>query len=215
MHAQGGRLGDREWFRWLQAQLSELRPRVLVLDPFASMFDGNENETGDVNSATRTLDDLCRPFPDLLLVLLHHTSKAGATGATAGMHAARGSSVLSAWCDAQLNVSERKGAGRAVRFRVEVSKMREAERGPPAAFAIDVESGEVGIEQAEPRTDELDAAIVAFLSDATEPPSGTAIRDAIHKKKDAVLKTLAAMERSGRIAKRGKGYVLVSGGATP
>jgi RecA-family ATPase len=100
----------------LAAPLREHEAPVLVLDPFASVFLGDENDTRAMNGAKEHLEGLVRINPRALLVLCHHSGKAGERGEVGSeAHAARGSSVLPAWADVQLNLKyepEPKGSGR-------------------------------------------------------------------------------------------------------
>lgn len=120
----------------------------MVLDPFASVFIGDENDTGAMNHAKAHLEELARVNARALLVLCHHTSKAGERGdGGPGMYAAPGSSILSGWADVQLNLKHQpapKGSGRVV-FIATVEKNRDGERGYKARVAISLGDGGHGM----------------------------------------------------------------------
>src|SRR5207249_1771126 len=131
-HLRGLELGEPK----VRDQLAELLRAhgapVLVLDPFSSIFAGDENDTRAMNAAKADLENLARINPRALLVLCHHTSKSGERGdGGPGMYAARGSSILPGWADVQLNLKHEptpKNSG-LVAFTAKVEKNRDGERG--------------------------------------------------------------------------------------
>lgn len=119
---------------------------VLVLDPFASVFSGNENDTEEVAAAVAMMNTLMRADPRVLLVVPHHTSKAGERGEVGTpMHVSRGGTGLPAWADVQLNLKHvvtPKGSGR-VEFDALVAKNRDGERDYTVRVTIELGSGAV------------------------------------------------------------------------
>src|SRR6185503_3357251 len=79
--------------------IAELRPKLLVLDPFVRLHRIDENLSGEVAPLLAYLRDLQRRF-HLAVVLVHHARKGGAK-MRAGQ-ALRGSSEFHAWGDSNL-----------------------------------------------------------------------------------------------------------------
>ncbi len=73
-HCRGFRLADKAMRRQLAALLQVAECPVLILDPFVSIFLGNENDTRDMSEARAHLDELAAVNPRALLVLLHAQS---------------------------------------------------------------------------------------------------------------------------------------------
>jgi hypothetical protein len=57
--------------------VDEHEPDLLVLDSFASMWSGDENDQGDVHKALDPLRNFAHDRPNLAVLLLHHTLKGG------------------------------------------------------------------------------------------------------------------------------------------
>lgn len=87
---QRGRLDQREVFLALDKALEEIRPIMLVLDPFINFFSGNENNANEVNAFTEVIDYFIEKY-NISVVIIHHASKKGDL---------RGSSALWGWGDA-------------------------------------------------------------------------------------------------------------------
>lgn len=83
----------------LTATVAELRPKLLVLDPFVRLHRIDENLSGDVAPLLAYLRELQRRF-HVAVVLVHHARKGGAK-MRAGQ-ALRGSSEFHAWGDSNL-----------------------------------------------------------------------------------------------------------------
>jgi hypothetical protein len=99
------RLDLREHTERLFATVEELRPKLLVLDPFVRLHHIDENVAAEVAPLLEGLRALERRF-HLAVVLVHHSRK-GAASARGGQ-ALRGSSELHAWGDSNLYL-RRKG----------------------------------------------------------------------------------------------------------
>lgn len=85
--------------RRLQRTLDELRPTLLLLDPFVRLHRIDENHAGEVSALLAYLRQLQRTF-DLALVVVHHARKNGRAG-SAGQNL-RGSGDFHAWYDSSL-----------------------------------------------------------------------------------------------------------------
>jgi hypothetical protein len=83
----------------LDATLSTLRPRLLLLDPFVRLHRIDENSAAEVSALLAFLRELQRQH-DVAIVVVHHTRKAGG-----GLgQALRGSGDFHAWTDSALYV---------------------------------------------------------------------------------------------------------------
>ncbi len=87
----------------LRETIQELRPRLLVLDPFIRLHAIDENVAGDVAPLLAYLRQLEREFT-VAVLLVHHARKGGATRPG---QALRGSSELHAWGDSNLYLQRR------------------------------------------------------------------------------------------------------------
>jgi hypothetical protein len=70
----GVRLDHPDWQQWLRALIEEYRLDLLILDPVSEMHDGDELRK-DMRPMLRFLKELRRDFPNLAIVLVHHTRK--------------------------------------------------------------------------------------------------------------------------------------------
>lgn len=208
-HCQGFLLGNAAQRRQLIERLQAEDAPVLVLDPLVSMFEGDENDTREMNQVRAHLDELARANPKALLVLLHHTSKAGERGEGAAVYAGRGSTVLGGWADVSLNLRHEKsskGAG-CVAFAALVAKNRDGERGHRVRFELSLGDGTVShVREEEGRPIELRHVIREALKAATAPLSASALAKQIGRRKEEVLKVVREMETDGELRKMGQGY---------
>jgi len=85
--------------RRLQHTVAELRPRLLLLDPFVRLHRIDENHAGEVSALLAYLRGLQRTL-DLAVAVVHHARKNGRAGA-AGQNL-RGSGDFHAWYDSSL-----------------------------------------------------------------------------------------------------------------
>jgi hypothetical protein len=197
---------------------------VLVLDPFASVFRGNENETEQVAAAVSTLDLLMRADPRLLLVIPHHTSKAGERGEMGDpMHAARGGTGLPAWADVQINlkhVSTPKGSGR-IEFDALMAKNRDGERDYSIRVCIELGTGEVMMQPAgdakrEAKNKDLRERLLTFIEQATAPLTKNAICAAVSGNKREKLELIDALTSEGVLTNpKGLGWELAAKDSKP
>jgi len=86
------KLDKKEGFDKLAAMVEEVRPIMLVLDPYISFMSGAENNANEVSQFTDGLDYLIEKY-NLSVVVIHHANKGGEL---------RGSSAIQGWCDALL-----------------------------------------------------------------------------------------------------------------
>ena len=89
----------------LERTLLDIRPKMLILDPFVRLHCADENSAADVSQLLAFLRRLQRNYA-LAIVLVHHVRKAAS--AQPGQ-ALRGSGDLHAWSDSSLYLLRRKG----------------------------------------------------------------------------------------------------------
>jgi len=93
--------------RRLHHTVAQMRPRLLLLDPFVRLHNINENDASEVSAILAYLRGLQRTF-DLAVVVVHHSRKNGRPGA-AGQNL-RGSGDFHAWYDSSLHLHHHKNA---------------------------------------------------------------------------------------------------------
>jgi hypothetical protein len=76
----------------LETMIKEIKPKLLVLDPWASFYEGDENNVSEVKKFLKPLDRLIRKH-EFTCIVVHHANK---------KKEMRGSTGLQAWADAVL-----------------------------------------------------------------------------------------------------------------
>jgi hypothetical protein len=196
----------------LHDTVAELRPKVLVLDPFVRLHRADENAVAEVAPLLAYLRELQRRFATAVL-LVHHARK-GAAHVRAGQ-ALRGSSELHAWGDSNVYL-RRRGAELllSIEHRAAASQddMRvELHEGPGLALRVVGDAGPTR-EATTPRASGGPRGpaerVLAVLEAADEPLSGAALRDACGMKTSNFWATLPALVAAGRVEKTPEGYQL-------
>lgn len=203
----------------LHETVAELRPRLLVLDPFVRLHRGDENAAAEVAPMLAFLRELQRRF-DVAVLVVHHARK-GAAHARAGQ-ALRGSSEFHAWGDSNLYLRRRgpelllsiehRAAPSQSDLRVELSE----ERG----LALRVVGGAGSEPPSLPRPtpspgldrrtrSEPAERVLTVLGAADEPLSGAALREACAMKSAVFWAALPALVAAGRVERTPDGYQLV------
>jgi RecA-family ATPase len=115
------RLDLKEDQQKLRQTIKELKPKLLILDPFVRLHRIDENVSGEVAPVLATLRELQRVF-QVAIMIVHHSRK-GAGKQRAGQ-ALRGSSEFHAWGDANLYLRRDKNEqlNLSVEHRSEASK---------------------------------------------------------------------------------------------
>jgi RecA-family ATPase len=193
----------------LTATIAELRPKLLVLDPFVRLHRIDENLSGEVAPLLAYLRELQRRF-HVAVVLVHHARKGGAK-LRAGQ-ALRGSSEFHAWGDSnlylrrhgdQLTLSVEHRAAAAI---TAVALQLAVEDDAVALTAVAPSAAAAGAAIAAPDT--LADKIHAHLAVAAEPMSATALRKLCSVRNATLNTALAELVTAGRVRKDATGYVI-------
>lgn len=212
------RLDDPEDRRALEALLSELRPKLLVLDPLVRLHAGAESYVGHIAELFGYLRVLQRQF-GVAILLTHHLAK----NRSGGGEAMRGSGDIHAAYDHGATLARQ--ADGSVILRLE---HRCAPRPDPIAFRIVSQAGggtvfelvELAQEEATPeRTPRrlsgaavqpakadvsLPDQVLAELRRAGQPLSQVAIRKALQVRNETLTKVLRELQASGAVHHLGR-----------
>jgi hypothetical protein len=188
----------------LRETVAELRPRLLVLDPFVRLHRKNENAADEVAPLLAYLRELQREHATAVL-LVHHARKSG--HARAGQ-ALRGSSELHAWGDSNLYL-RRNGE----RLSMTIEHRAAASAGP-IELCLQAEPGLalrlVGAEAVEPpessRSPRPAERVLAALMAAERPLTRRELRDACRMRSSSVGDALAELVADGAVIESDRGY---------
>ncbi|HSP77621.1 MAG TPA: AAA family ATPase, partial [Myxococcaceae bacterium] len=216
-HRKGVLLEDETVRAHIAELLRAQEAPVLVLDPFSSLFLGNENDTEAVNQAKEHVQRLATINPRALIVLLHHTSKAGERGEGPAIYAARGSTVLPGWADMQVNLTREdtpRGA-ELVAFVAQVAKGRDGGTAQRFRFTISLLEGVVAIEDvSDAAAQDKDQQVRQVLASAAAPLPKTKLADLVGGRRQGAFDAIKAMEARGELKREGRGYILTPGTTT-
>ena len=179
----------------LRETIAQIKPRLLVLDPFVRLHRIEENHAGDVSGLLGWLRTLSREH-DLAILVVHHARKNGATGAQAGQ-ALRGSGDFHAWGDDNLYV-RRKGE------RIVLGIEHRAAAAPePLALMLADRGSATHLDIVDATSDvstparDLDSAILAALS--PEPMLRTRLRGVLRIRNETLGNALRRPENERRV----------------
>ena len=190
----------------LEATIAELRPRMLVLDPFVRLHRIDENASGEVAPLLAFLRDLQRRYA-LAVVLVHHARKGGGT-LRAGQ-ALRGSSEFHAWGDSNLYL-RRDGNDQLIL----TAEHRAASAIPGLSLTLAQRDDALALEPAQthdpspPKVASADERIITALANADRPYPFSELRAACRVRTATLYAHLAEMTAAGRIVKAEDGYRL-------
>ena len=204
------RLDIEEHRQSLAETVAELRPRLLVLDPFVRLHRIDENASGEVAPLLAYLRELQRRYR-LAVVLVHHARKGG--GNLRAGQALRGSSEFHAWGDSNLylrrcgerltlTVEHRAAAstsGIALELRVaddDAVALQIADSPQPPAAEAPAISPVARVQRA--------------LEAATAPMTVAQLRTSCRIRNATLRRILAELATAGRIRKSVDGYSLAT-----
>lgn len=121
---RGMRLDRSEGLKDCRRLVEEVRPDLLVIDPLARFFGGDENSAREVGRVIGSLDDLIQTY-GLAVLLVHHTAKPQAQDPREGGLRLRGSSALFGAVDTVMLLDRTAGADRAFKLTFELRHGKE------------------------------------------------------------------------------------------
>lgn len=191
----------------LQTTIADLRPVLLVLDPFVRLHRIDENASSEVAPLLAYLRELQRRFA-LAVVLVHHARKGA--GRVRGGQALRGSSELHAWGDSNLYL-------RRIDDRLLLSiEHRAAPSMSGVPLALRDTDGAVALQLVDPTAAPRDpppsplARLEEVLAQRDRPLSLTELRQACRMRTASLCQALATLTTQGRIHKSAAGYALTT-----
>ena len=101
---RGFSLEDTDHLDWLQEYVADQHIGLVILDPFAEMFAGEENSERDVKRALQPLKAL-RDTTKCSVLLSHHQGKPREHGGGRRANTVRGSSYFIGWYDVGLHIN--------------------------------------------------------------------------------------------------------------
>jgi len=187
----------------LTTALRELRPALLILDPFVRMTGIDENSAQEVSRVLGFLRGLQRSL-GLAILVVHHVRKSAAPGGLA----LRGSGDFWAWSDTNLFLARRKhGLELALEHRssaapepMRLELVTDAEAGPFLRCA----EGQTVDEDVEDRP--LSERVLELVSKSGGPVRIQAIRDAVRARMQSVVDVLRDLEAEGRLQRDDDGW---------
>ena len=194
--------------RRLRHTVEQLRPRLLVLDPFVRLHRIDENAAADVAPLLAYLRVLEREIETAVL-LVHHARK-GANHVRAGQ-ALRGSSELHAWGDSNLYLRRR---GDALILAVEHRAAAPIEplaielRGDEDALALRIVEDHVGVEPPDPPS--ATKRVEGTLGALDKPVTRRELRAACRIRTATLCHALNELVADGRVIERDGRYQLPS-----
>lgn len=191
-----------------QARLREAvrahAPRLLVLDPFVRIQNGDENDVRQVSALLGYLRALQREH-DVAVLVVHHARK-NATGGIQAGQSLRGSGDFHAWGDSNLYMRRtRAGIALTVEHRAAAA---------PEALVVDlvgddmphleVTEGVVVQAPAAAPAAELDAAVLAALAHAGEPLGRGELRSRVQVRNERLGDALTRLVGAGTVVRVGE-----------
>ena len=191
----------------MRATVEQIRPRLLVLDPFVRLVAKvDENSASDVSAVLGSLRAIQRDY-DVAVLLVHHTRKSPA--ARPGQ-ALRGSGDFAAWSDTNLYLSQR---GQKLWLQVEHRHASAPEpialtlaEEPAAHMALLESATSAKADPLEPLCDEL----LEQLSLASRPLPTIVLRQQLRKRKADVVRALEQLRAAGHVERKARGWILTA-----
>lgn len=197
---------DREGLR---ATVSELRPTLLILDPFIRLHRADENASKDVAPLLGYLRELQRQF-GMAVLLVHHVRK-GSSAERPGQ-ALRGSSDLHGWGDSNLYI--RRNSKHLI-----LSVEQRAAPSPddiPLNLSVNGHAPSLAVIDAHPPAPAPIASasttdrIMNAIANAAAPLTAVQLRKACRIRSSTISAATANLLAAGRIRRTPNGYALVS-----
>ena len=189
----------------LQKTIQQLKPRLLILDPFVRLHRIDENASGEVAPILAYLRELQRRY-ELAVVLVHHAKKGG--GRIRAGQALRGSSEFHAWGDSNLYL---RRSDRELTLTVE---HRAAASRPPVALELTQQGEALALElranpaPAPPPIHPVDERITQALETAGRSVPMAELRELCHVRNATLHERLTELTRAGQLLRDDHGYRL-------
>lgn len=194
--------------RRLAETVAELRPTLLLLDPFVRLHRIDENASSEVAPLLGYLRELQRRY-QLAVVLVHHARK-GAHRLRPGQ-ALRGSSEFHAWGDSNLYLRrharqltltiEHRAAASAADIPIALS-----ERGDELALMVLEKSSLPELQKSPSAAEKL----LDTLQQAKDPLAFTDLRKACRIRTERLCSALKELKEQGRVIQSERGYQLAA-----
>ncbi len=192
----------------LEHTIEQLKPRLLVLDPFVRLHRIDENASGEVAPLVAYLRTLQRQH-QLAVLVVHHARKSA--GRMRAGQALRGSSEFHAWGDSNLYL---RRSGGELTLTVE----HRAAPSPPAiglelaqrgdALALEIVQSIAAAPAAAPIS--IDERITAAITEANRPLPIGELRALCRIRNGTLYERLTALTDSGQIIRGPEGYRLAT-----
>jgi len=191
----------------LQTTIADLRPVLLVLDPFVRLHRIDENASAEVAPLLAYLRELQRRFA-LAVVLVHHARKGA--GRVRGGQALRGSSELHAWGDSNLylrRIDDRLLLSIEHRAAPSMAGLPLALHSTDDAVALQLVDSTAAPRHPPPSPL---ARLEDVLAHSDRPLSLTELRQACRMRTASLCQALATLTAQGRVHKSAAGYALTT-----
>ncbi len=187
----------------LSATVENVRPRLLLLDPFVRLHRSDENDSGAISAILADLRTLQRRF-DVAVVLVHHARK---NGRGPQGYALRGSGDFYAWGDAYAYLSRRDTA-----FRLALEHRSHPAADPLALKLVSRADGsathlEIAGEHTPSAPPSLEALAESELAAAGAALTREQLRARLKVKNQRLGNALETLQRAGRITKTPQGWL--------
>lgn len=191
----------------LAATVAQVRPRLLVLDPFVRLARVDENSAAEVSAVLGALRELQRKHA-LAVLVVHHARKSPAAHPGQSL---RGSSDFAAWGDSNLYLARN---GPRMRLTLE---HRSAPAAPPLELELVTEpdahlvivSDDVPESLSAGVVDELGEHVLALLRDSARPLTKAEMRDQLRRRNEDVRSALDALYQRGLVRRGPNGWSAV------
>ena len=191
--------------RRLRQSIKDLKPKLLILDPFVRLSNVDENSAQEVSKLLGVLRGIQREF-ELAIIITHHMRKSPSQNLGQQL---RGSGDFAAWADSLLYLSRKKdhvvltGEHRSaqspplLRFYLNT-------QGPPHLTLVDQDTCYAA------DTNPIHGAIIERLAVADRPLTTVELRSAIRVRKSTLVEELRVLQEKRLIVRDAKGYILTS-----
>lgn len=189
----------------LERTVQQLKPRLLILDPFVRLHRIDENASGEVAPLLAYLRELQRRHA-LSVLVVHHAKKS--SGRIRAGQALRGSSEFHAWGDSNLYLR------RSLNTLTLTIEHRAAASPPTLTLELQTHGEALALQLAQaladatPAATSVDERITAALMDVGRPLPVNELRNLCRVRNATLHQRLAALTQAGRLVRSSEGYRL-------